>query len=117
MSPQKSSRHSLHKAIEPALDLHIRPAGRDDAELLFGLIEELADYETLSEAVKGNAELLATTLFDDGGGEALASPSSAAALDSNGSLSTGTSKRCASMNRPGPRSWRTGGSCGWKGTL
>lgn len=57
--------------MEPALDLHIRPVERDDAELLFGLIGELADYEKLSEAVKGNAELLATTLFDEGGAEAL----------------------------------------------
>lgn len=57
--------------MEPALDVRIRPAERDDAELLFGLIGELADYERLSEAVKGDAELLATTLFDDGGAEAL----------------------------------------------
>ena len=57
--------------MEPALDLRIRPAERDDAELLFGLIGELAGYERLSEAVKGDADLLATTLFDDGGAEAL----------------------------------------------
>jgi GNAT superfamily N-acetyltransferase len=57
--------------MEPALDMHIRSAERDDAGLLFGLIGELADYEKLSETVKGNAELLATTLFDDGGAEAL----------------------------------------------
>jgi len=57
--------------MEPAVDLHIRPAKRGDAELLFGLIGELADYEKLSEAVKGDAELLATTLFDDGGADAL----------------------------------------------
>jgi len=57
--------------MEPALDVRIRPTERDDAELLFGLIGELADYERLSEAVKGDAELLATTLFDDGGAEAL----------------------------------------------
>jgi GNAT superfamily N-acetyltransferase len=54
-----------------ARHVHIRSAERDDAELLFGLIGELADYEKLREAVKGNAELLATTLFDDGGAEAL----------------------------------------------
>ena len=57
--------------MEPALDVQIRPAERADAELLFGLIGELADYERLSEAVKGDADLLATTLFDDGGAEAL----------------------------------------------
>lgn len=57
--------------MEPALDVQIRPAERADAELLFGLIGELADYERLSDAVKGDADLLATTLFDDGGAEAL----------------------------------------------
>jgi GNAT superfamily N-acetyltransferase len=49
----------------------IRPAARGDAELLFGLIQELAEYEKLGDAVKGDAELLATTLFDRGGAEAL----------------------------------------------
>ena len=49
----------------------IRAAVREDAELLFGLIRELAEYEKLSDAVKGDAELLATTLFDRGGAEAL----------------------------------------------
>jgi GNAT superfamily N-acetyltransferase len=57
--------------MEPALDMHIRSAERDDAELLFGLIGELAGYERLSEAVKGDAGLLARTLFDEGGAEAL----------------------------------------------
>lgn len=51
--------------------MRIRPAERDDAERLFELIRELADYEKLSDAVRGDAELLATTLFDQGGAEAL----------------------------------------------
>lgn len=38
---------------------------------MFRLIRELADYEKLDDAVRGDAELLATTLFDRGGGEAL----------------------------------------------
>jgi len=46
-------------------------AVRGDAERLFGLIRELAAYEKLADAVKGDANLLATTLFDRGGGEAL----------------------------------------------
>jgi GNAT superfamily N-acetyltransferase len=51
--------------------MRIRPAQRDDAELLFELIGELAEYEKLADAVKGDAELLATTLFDREGAEAL----------------------------------------------
>lgn len=51
--------------------MRIRPAERDDAERLFELIRELADYEKLGDAVRGDAELLATTLFDRGGAEAL----------------------------------------------
>jgi GNAT superfamily N-acetyltransferase len=57
--------------MEPAPEMHIRPVTSDDAELLFGLIGELANYERLAEAVKGDAELLAKTLFDEGGAEAL----------------------------------------------
>jgi GNAT superfamily N-acetyltransferase len=49
----------------------IRPATREDAPRLFELIRELADYEKLGDAVKGDAELLATTLFDRRGAEAL----------------------------------------------
>lgn len=51
--------------------MRIRAAVREDAELLFGLIRELAEYEKLGDAVKGDAELLATTLFDQGAAEAL----------------------------------------------
>lgn len=51
--------------------MRIRPARRDDAELLFGLIAELADYERLSDSVQGDTELLAASLFDRGAAEAL----------------------------------------------
>lgn len=51
--------------------MRIRTAERDDAGRLFELIRELAEYEKLGDAVRGNAELLATTLFDRKGGEAL----------------------------------------------
>ena len=49
----------------------IRSAVRGDAELLFGLIQELAEYEKLGAAVRGDAELLARTMFDRGAAEAL----------------------------------------------
>jgi GNAT superfamily N-acetyltransferase len=51
--------------------MEIRAAVREDAEVLFGLIRELADYEKLGDAVTGDARLLATTLFDRRGAEAL----------------------------------------------
>lgn len=51
--------------------MRIRPAEREDAELLFSLIRELAEYEKLSHAVQGDAELLATTLFEQDGAEAV----------------------------------------------
>ncbi len=45
--------------------MRIRPAEKDDAALLFSLIEELAEYEQLSDAVKGDGALLAATLFNE----------------------------------------------------
>lgn len=51
--------------------MRIRPAERDDAEHLFELIIELAEYEKLAGEVRGDAELLARTMFDRGGAEAL----------------------------------------------
>lgn len=51
--------------------MRIRPAEREDAGLLFGLVRELADYEELGDEVRGDAELLAITLFDRAGAEAL----------------------------------------------
>ncbi len=55
----------------PDAGARIRPAVRDDAALLFGLICELAEYEKLTGAVKGDADLLAGALFDDGVAEAV----------------------------------------------
>jgi GNAT superfamily N-acetyltransferase len=52
-------------------DIRIRPARREDAALLFALIRELAEYEKLSEAVRGDAELLADSLFERGVADAL----------------------------------------------
>jgi GNAT superfamily N-acetyltransferase len=51
--------------------LRIRAARRDDATSLWGLIGELADYEGLAGSVRGDAQLLATALFDREAAEAL----------------------------------------------
>jgi GNAT superfamily N-acetyltransferase len=51
--------------------VRIRPARRDDAALLFDLIGELAEYERLSDKVRGDAGLLAKALFDDKAAEAI----------------------------------------------
>ncbi len=52
-------------------ETRIRPARRADAETIFGLIVELAEYEKLRDQVVGDAELLEETLFDRGVAEAL----------------------------------------------
>jgi GNAT superfamily N-acetyltransferase len=49
----------------------IRAATRDDAGLLFSLIEELAEYEKLLDQVRGDARLLEESIFDRGAAEAL----------------------------------------------
>jgi GNAT superfamily N-acetyltransferase len=49
----------------------IRAATEADVELLFGLILELAEYEKLSEAVAGDAEVLRRSLFEQRAAEAL----------------------------------------------
>ncbi|HEX5713019.1 MAG TPA: GNAT family N-acetyltransferase [Solirubrobacterales bacterium] len=49
----------------------IRAATEDDVELLYGLILELAEYEKLSDAVAGDAEVLRRTLFEQRAAEAL----------------------------------------------
>ena len=49
----------------------IRPAGEADAELLFGLILELAEYEKLADAVRGDPEVLRRSLFEQRAAEAL----------------------------------------------
>ncbi|NER32961.1 MAG: GNAT family N-acetyltransferase [Oscillatoria sp. SIO1A7] len=43
----------------------IRPATRDDVPVLFELIKALAEYEKLSHAVTGSAEVLAEHLFGE----------------------------------------------------
>jgi GNAT superfamily N-acetyltransferase len=52
-------------------ETRIRPATEADAELLFGLILELASYEKLSEEVRGDAEVLRRSLFEQKAAEAL----------------------------------------------
>jgi len=49
----------------------IRAATEADAELLVGLILELAEYEKLSDAVAGDAEVLRRSLFEQRAAEAL----------------------------------------------
>lgn len=51
--------------------MRIRPARPDDAIALHGLIAELAEYEGLADAVSGDAQLLATALFERKAAEAL----------------------------------------------
>lgn len=52
-------------------DLQIRPAVEGDVEGLFGLILELAEYERLADAVRGDAEVLRRSLFEQRAAEAL----------------------------------------------
>jgi GNAT superfamily N-acetyltransferase len=49
----------------------IRPATEEDAELIFNLILELATYEKLADAVRGDAETLRRSLFERRAAEAL----------------------------------------------
>lgn len=51
--------------------LVIRPATEADAELIFGLILELAEYEKLAHKVAGDAEILRRSLFEQEAAEAL----------------------------------------------
>ena len=51
--------------------MRIRPATEADAELLFGLILELAAYEKLTDAVAGDVEVLRRSLFEQRAAEAL----------------------------------------------
>jgi GNAT superfamily N-acetyltransferase len=57
--------------VAAAEGLRIRPATEADAELLFGLILELAVYEKLRDKVAGDAEVLRRTLFEQRAAEAL----------------------------------------------
>jgi GNAT superfamily N-acetyltransferase len=54
-----------------ARGLRIRPATEADAELIFGLILELAEYEKLADRVVGDAETLRRSLFEQRAAEAL----------------------------------------------
>jgi GNAT superfamily N-acetyltransferase len=49
----------------------IRPAEEADAETLFALISELAEYEKLADAVRGDPEVLRHSLFEQRAAEAL----------------------------------------------
>ncbi len=49
----------------------IRAATEDDAERLFSLILELATYEKLADEVRGDAEVLRRSLFEQEAAEAL----------------------------------------------
>ncbi len=49
----------------------IRAATEEDAELLFALIVELASYEKLADAVRGDPEVLRRSLFERRAAEAL----------------------------------------------
>jgi GNAT superfamily N-acetyltransferase len=51
--------------------LRIRPATEGDAELIFGLILELASYEKLADKVAGDAAVLRRSLFEQRAAEAL----------------------------------------------
>jgi len=57
--------------VSPPDDIGIRPVTEADAELLFGLILELAAYEKLTDAVTGDAETLRQSLFEQRAAEAL----------------------------------------------
>lgn len=52
-------------------DVRIRAAEEADVGLLFGLILELAEYERLTTAVRGDAEVLRQSLFERRAAEAL----------------------------------------------
>jgi GNAT superfamily N-acetyltransferase len=57
--------------MTPAEEIRIRAAAEADAELLFELILELAGYEKLVDQVRGDAELLRRTIFEQRAAEAL----------------------------------------------
>jgi GNAT superfamily N-acetyltransferase len=57
--------------VAAAEEVRIRPATEADAELLFGLILELAEYEKLADSVRGDAEVLRRSLFEQRAAEAL----------------------------------------------
>jgi GNAT superfamily N-acetyltransferase len=58
-------------SASPTDRFELRPATEADVELLFGLILELAEYEKLTAAVSGDAEVLRLSLFEQKAAEAL----------------------------------------------
>lgn len=52
-------------------DVQIRPATEADVQLLFDLIMELATYEKLADKMRGDAEVLRRSLFEQEAAEAL----------------------------------------------
>ena len=48
------------------MEIVIRKAVRNDAELLFEFIKGIAEFEELSDAVKSSPEILEKTIFDSG---------------------------------------------------
>jgi GNAT superfamily N-acetyltransferase len=54
-----------------AADVQIRAATEADVETLFGLILELAEYEKLTDSVRGDPEVLRRSLFEQRAAEAL----------------------------------------------
>jgi GNAT superfamily N-acetyltransferase len=57
--------------VASAEETTIRPATEEDAELIFNLIGELAAYEKLADAVRGDPEVLRRSLFEQRAAEAL----------------------------------------------
>jgi GNAT superfamily N-acetyltransferase len=57
--------------MTPAEEITIRAATEGDADLLFELILELAGYEKLADQVRGDAEMLRRSLFEQRAAEAL----------------------------------------------
>lgn len=47
------------------MSIRIRPAALEDISILFSLVQALAEYEHLADAVTGTPEALATGLFGD----------------------------------------------------
>lgn len=54
-----------------ANEIEIRPATEGDSQLLFDLILELAGYEKMADEVRGDAEVLRRSLFEQKAAEAL----------------------------------------------
>ena len=66
-----SSRPVQSQAVPDADETTIRAVDEADVETLFKLIVELAEYEKLADKVRGDAEVLRRTLFEERAAEAL----------------------------------------------